>query len=95
MTAGELVRYNLARLVAASKREIVDVAMLAWPMPERKTVKLWRVDSDVRRRRLARLLAEPTDDGHRSRATTPTLEVLDDLARALGCKLTDFFREPN
>jgi transcriptional regulator with XRE-family HTH domain len=85
MTAAELVRYNLARLVLTCGRPPADLAIIAWPMPERLSAKMWAADVATRRQRLAR---------YSNGEVRPTLEALDDLARALGCKVAEFFREP-
>jgi hypothetical protein len=92
MTAAELVRYNLTRLIRESGRDPTDIALRAWPLSSRLRLssKEWAASKLVRTRRLARYLAGQTDD----RPGRPSLEALDDLARALKCKVSDFFREP-
>jgi hypothetical protein len=87
MTAAELVRYNLGRLVEASGRDPVDIAIAAWPLPHLRAGEQWRLGEyrAGRRKRLTRILAG------RTRASNAALEG---LARALGCKLADFYQEP-
>jgi hypothetical protein len=91
MTTAELARYNLARLVAASGRKIVDVAIRAWPLPERVTASRWRIETEQRRRKLARYLGELLRNG---KPVTIPLDEIGNLAHALDVDAAEFFREP-
>jgi hypothetical protein len=86
MTAAELVRYNLVRLVEASGRDPVDIALVAWPMPEKVSALLWANRKKSRAKRLARYMAGKH---------CPPKAALDDLARALEVPVSAFFRLPN
>lgn len=86
MSAVERIRYNLPRLVEASGRELADVALRAWPMPGRKTARRWSIDVEQRKQKLSRYL---------NGTVRPSLRALDDLARALGVDVAEFFRAPS
>jgi transcriptional regulator with XRE-family HTH domain len=88
MTAAELVQYNLTRLVEASGRDPVDIAIVAWPMPDfgPAPVRRWSEHKKARAKRLARYM---------SGKHTPPKAALDDLARALEVPVSAFFRLPN
>ncbi len=85
MTAADLVRYNLARLIRESGRDPTDIALVAWPMPDLVGVRRWSEHKRERVRRLGRYLAGK----HK-----PSDLALEALARALGCTKFDFYREP-
>jgi hypothetical protein len=85
MTAAELVRYNLARLIRESGRDPTDIALRAWPLTERVGVRRWSDLKRVRVKRLGRYL---------SGKHKPSDLALEALARALGCTKFDFYREP-
>ena len=82
MTAPELIRYNLERLIAADGRDLVDIAVAAWPVPDGATAdQTWRHVETARQRLL------------RARKSGAARHLAG-LARALGCKLEAFLREP-
>jgi transcriptional regulator with XRE-family HTH domain len=83
MTSAELVRYNLTRLVEASGREPVAVALAAWPLPESASARLLGLRRRDRTKRLLRYMS-----GKRE----PSKAALDDLARALEVPVIEFFR---
>jgi hypothetical protein len=87
VTAAELVRYNLARLIRESGRDELDIALAAWPLPMLSDGERWRLPEyrAGRKKRLARILAS---------SKRPSDAALEDLARALGRKLSDFYQEP-
>jgi hypothetical protein len=91
MTTAELARHNLVRLVTASGRKPEDIAIRAWPLPERVTASRWRVDVEQRRRKLARYLGELLRNG---KPVTIPLEEIGNLAAALEVDAAEFFREP-
>lgn len=94
MTAAELVRYNLARLVRESGRRVVDIAIQAWPLPVHVPETWgwpWPPEVSARCTKLRRYLGEVLRDGE---PVTIPLEELDNLARALDCKRADFLQEP-
>jgi hypothetical protein len=86
MTAAELVRYNLVRLVQASGRTPAAVALAAWPVPESASPRLRGLRRRARTKRLTRYM---------SGKHTPPRAALDDLARALEVPVSAFFRLPN
>jgi hypothetical protein len=78
----ELIRYNIERLIAADGRDLVDIAVAAWPVPDGATAdQTWRHVETARMRLL------------RARKSGAARHLAG-LARALGCKLEDFLREP-
>lgn len=85
MTAADLIRHNLARLVRESGHDVSRIAVRAWPIGDDRPADMWHRDVDTRRQKLARYL-----DG----SVRPSFEALDDLARALGCTRAEFLREP-
>lgn len=92
MTASELARYNLARLVAASGRDPKDVAIRAWPNTARMGSPLWQSTVIARHQKLRRYLGEKLRDGE---PVTIPLDELDNLARALEVPRAEFLREPS
>lgn len=86
MTAAELFRYNLERLLMRSKNLPLSVALTAWPLPDGLTPHEAYLETESRRLNLRRLRSK-------SRRSVPFAD-LDALASALGCKPADFFRPP-
>lgn len=92
MTAAELARYNLARLVRESGRDPKDIVVAAWPLsPDIRTAARRRIEVENRRRKLARYMGEYLRDG--KHIEIPLAE-LDALAPALGVRLQEFFADP-
>jgi hypothetical protein len=87
MTAAELVRYNLARLIRESGRDPTDIALVAWPMPDLQPGQTWR-HGEHRRTRVRRL------GRYLSGKHKPSDLALEALARALECTIFEFHREP-
>lgn len=92
--AAARIRYNLGRLVDEyAGRTGVDtadavlwVAIAAWPPPHR----LSRAGASLARKACKRRLARYMDG-----EVTPTLDALDDLARALEVDPEEFMRHPS
>lgn len=86
MTAAELFRHNLERLLAASRSLPLTIALEAWPIPAGLDAKAAYNACAVSRRKLQRI---------RKRSGLLAFADLDALAHALRCDVSEFWRAPS